>query len=201
MAESIVVIRLVRNLRYKLTYVKIFESYLETDPGPAVTSLLNSLIQAQQTAIAPLSSYLRRLDVNVQDIELDEKLMRHAFGRDNVKSRLRFIYEGLSRATAWYRMQLVDKQMTADPELRDLLLELGEIDAAKLWLTEATMAMLRISTKPKPKDYSNQRRPEPQKLEGWRPRLLEDVRRPSWSVERSPRWRQTPKPRSRRKEQ
>jgi len=148
---------------------------------------------------APLSSYLRRLDVNVQDMELDEKLMRHAFGRDDVKGRLRFIYEGLSRAVAWYRTQVVDKQMTADPELRDLLLELGEIDAAKLWLTEATMAMLRISTKPKPKDYSDQRRPEPQRLEGWQSRLLEDVGRPGWSVERPPRWRQPSRPR--RKEQ
>ena len=199
MSESIVAIRLVRNLRYKLTYIKIFESYLQTEPGPAVAALLSSLIQAQQAAIAPLSSYLRRLDVNVQDIELDEKLMRHAFGRDDVKGRLRFIYEGLSRAVAWYRTQVVDKQMTADPELRDLLLELGEIDAAKLWLTEATMAMLRISARPKPKDYSDQRRPEPQRLEGWQSRLLEDVGRPSWSVERPPRWRQPSRPR--RKEQ
>ena len=30
MTESIVVVRLTRNLRYKLTYVKIFESFLES---------------------------------------------------------------------------------------------------------------------------------------------------------------------------
>ena len=185
MIEPIVVVRLMRNLRYKLTYVKIFESYLEPNPGPVVVDLLNSLIQAQKTAVAPLSSYLRRQEANVQDMELDEKLMGHAAGRDSVKARLRFIYEGLSRAVAWYRMQLVDKQMTADPELRELLLDLGEIDAAKLWRTEATMAMLGISAKPKQKDYNDQRRPEPRGVEGWRPRLVEDV---TWDEQRPPRW-------------
>ena len=98
MAESIVVVRLVRNLRYKLTYIQIFESYMEPDPGRNIVGLLDSLIQAQQLAIAPLSSYLRRLDVNVQETELDDKLMAHASSRDNIRAQLRFIYEGLSRA-------------------------------------------------------------------------------------------------------
>ncbi len=192
MAESIVIVRLVRNLRYKLTYIKIFEDCTEPDPGRDVVELLNSLIRAQQSAIGPLSSYLRRLDVNVQETDLDQKLMDHAASRDNVKSRLRFIYEGLTRAVAWYKMQLVDRQMTADPELKQLLFELGEIDAAQLWRTEATMAMLGISTQAKERDYSDQRRIEPDGLEGWRPSLVEDMEYSSWEEPREPRWTSTP---------
>ena len=188
MAESIVVLRLVRNLRYKLTYIKIFEGYMEPDPGRNVVELLNSLIQAQQSAIAPLSSYLRRLDVNIQETELDEKLIAHASSRDNVKIRLRFIYEGLTRAVSWYKMQLVDRQMTADPDLKALLFELGEIDAAQLWRTEATMAMLGVSTKARERDYSDQRRIEPDGLEGWRPSLVESVDRTTWEAPREPNW-------------
>jgi hypothetical protein len=188
MSESIVELRLVRNLRYKLTYIKIFESYMEPDPGPSVVELLNSLTQAQQSAIAPLSSYLRRQGANIQDTELDEKLLDHAASRDNVRSRLRFIYDGLTRAVSWYKMQLVDRQMTADPELKALLFDLGESDAAQLWRTEATMAMLSISIKAKERDYADQRRIEPDRLDGWRPSLVEDVERTTWESPREPRW-------------
>ena len=118
MSESIVVIRLTRNLRYKLTYVKIFETYLESEPGPDVTELLRALIQAQQSAIVPLSRYLRHLGVNTHDLEMDQKLLGHALSRDHVKAQLRFIYDGLQRAVSWYKTQLTDRQMTADPELR-----------------------------------------------------------------------------------
>jgi hypothetical protein len=188
MADSIVVIRLTRNLRYKLTYIKIFETYLESDPGPEIAKLLRSLIQAQQSAIAPLSRYLRRLDVQTQDLELDQKLMSHAVSRDNVKSRLRFIYDGLNRAVSWYKTQLMDRQMTADAELRELLIELGEIDATMLWRIEAIMGMLRIPTTIKEKDWDNQERvPSQQDIE-WRSRLMEDVGRPSWQGTRSTRW-------------
>jgi hypothetical protein len=198
MTESIIVIRLTRNLRYKLTYIRIFETYLESAPGPEVTELLQVLIQAQQTATAPLSSYLRRLDVKTQDLELDEKLMKHALGRVDIKSRLRFIHDGMKRSASWYQMQLVDKQMTADPELRQLLFELGEIDAAKLWRTEAVMNMLRIPVTLKEKKWDEQPAPDPTKQERWRPRLVEDVGRPSWSGGWSSRWSQQPK--SRRKD-
>ncbi len=188
MTNSIVVIRLTRNLRYKLTYIKIFETYLESDPGPEIVKLLGSLIQAQQSAIAPLSRYLRRLDVQTQDLELDQKLMSHAFSRDSVNAQLRFICDGLNRAVSWYKTQLLDRQMTADPELRDLVIELGEIDATMLWRTEAIMGMLRIPTKVKEKDWSNQERiPSQQDIE-WRSRLMEDVGRPSWQSTRSTRW-------------
>lgn len=199
MSESIVVIRLTRNLRYKLTYVKIFETYLEADPSPDVTELLKALIQAQKSAIVPLSRYLRHLDVNMHDLELDEKLLGHALSRDNVRAQLRFIFDGLQRAVAWYRTQVTDRQMTAEPELRELLLELGEIDAAKLWHTEAVMSMLRISTKMKEKDWDDlPDRREPEYDKGWRPNLVEDVGRPAWG---GPEYGSYPRPsRSRRKD-
>lgn len=188
MSESIVAIRMNRNLRYKLTYIEIFKSYMEPDPGPQVVELLQSLIQAQQSAIAPLSSYLRRLGQSSPDLALNEKLMAHASSRQDVRSRLRFIYEGLSRAVSWYKMQLVDRQMTADPELRQLLFELGEIDSAQLWRTEAMMAILKIPVELKEKDWSDQPRPMPEEEEGWRSRLLDDVTRPSWAGRRTSHW-------------
>ena len=188
MTDSIVVVRLTRNLRYKLTYIKIFETYLESEPSPDIVELLKTLIQAQQSAIGPLSRYLRHLDVQIQDLELDEKLMSHALSREYVKSQMRFIYDGLRRAASWYKTQLMDKQMTADPELRELLFELGEIDAAKLWRVEAMMAMHRIPTKLKEKDWSNQQRVQPQTDAEWQPRLVEDVGRPSWQGGESGQW-------------
>jgi hypothetical protein len=193
MTQSIVVIRLIRNLRYKLTYIKIFESYMEPNPGPVVMELLKSLIQAQQMAIAPLSSYLRRLDVNTQELELDMKLLSHAASRDNVRSRLRFINDGLKRAVSWYKTQLMDKAMTADLELEELLFELGEIDAAKLWHTEVVMGRLKIPLKLREKEWDAQPRSVPDEREGWRPRLVEDVGRPAWGGSRSSRWQRPSK--------
>lgn len=188
MTESIAAVRMSRNLRYKLTYVEIFKSYMEPDPGSQVTELLQSLVQAQQSAIASLSSYLRRLDVSTQQLGLNEKLLAHAAGRQDVRSRLRFIYEGLSRAVSWYRMQLLDRQMTGDPELRQLLFELGEIDAAQLWRTEATMAMVKVPVKLREKDWDDQPSRGPEQEEEWQPRLVEDVTRPAWGGRRSEGW-------------
>jgi hypothetical protein len=189
MTESIVVVRLARNLRYKLTYIKIFETYLEQEPGVEVVELLKTLIQAQQSAIAPLSRYLRRMEINAQEIDLDQKLMGHALERDNVKAQLRFIYEGLKRAVSWYKTQLLDRQMTADPEIADLLLELGEIDSAKLWRTEAIMGMLRIPTDLKEKEWEDQpSQQQPDEEKGWRPHLVEDVGRPAWGGTQPSQW-------------
>lgn len=188
MADSIVEIRLTRNLRYKLSYIKIFETYLESRPGPEVAALLKSLIEAQQLAIPPVSRYLRQRDVTVQDLELDQRLLSHALDREDVRSQLRFICDGLKRAVAWYKTQLTDRQMTADPELRDLLVELGEIDAAKLWRTEAVMGMLRIPVNLKEKDWLDQERLKPEQDDDWRPRLVEDTSRPGWQGNYSPRW-------------
>jgi len=186
MPESIVVIRLSRNLRYKLTYIKIFETYLESERQTTVAELLRSLLQAYQIAIGPLASYLRRLDVATQELELDDKLLDHASSRGDTESQLRFIHDGLSRAASWYKTQLADRQMAADPELRQLLVELGEIDAAKLWRTEAVMASLKIPLTVKGPDFSEPAAPspEPTRTTEWRPRLVEDVRRPNWTGER-----------------
>lgn len=185
MPESIVVIRLARNLRYKLTYIKIFETYLESERQTVVTELLRSLLQAYQIAIAPLASYLRRMDVAAQELELDEKLLDHAFSRSDTESQLRFIHDGLSRAASWYKTQLADRQMAADLELRQLLIDLGEIDAAKLWRTEAIMAALKIPLTLKEPDYTEPVVPEPPKTTEWRPRLADDIRRPNWTGDRS----------------
>ncbi len=187
-SDSIVTKRLVRNLRYKLTYIKIFEGYIETNPGPEVVALLGSLIEAQQSAIASLSSYLRSLDVNTQDLDLNERLLDQASERENLQARLRFIHDGLTRAASWYKTQLMDKQMTADPELRELLLELGEIEAAKLWQTEAVMGGLRVALKPEEKDWEAAPQPDPKQDEAWRPNLVEDVGRPAWSGGQRKRW-------------
>lgn len=195
MTESIVVIRLTRNLRYKLTYIKIFETYLESITEPEIAELLKLLIQAQQLAVGPLSRYLRHLEVNVQELELDDKLMSHAMSRDDLKSRMRFIYDGLKRAVAWYKTQLLDKQMVADPELRSILLELGEIDAAKLWRTEAVMAMFKIPTEVKEKTWEEELvRVEPESEKGWRPRLTDELPRPSWTGTAFPKWSGTRRP-------
>jgi len=186
MPESIVVIRLSRNLRYKLTYIKILENYLESERQTMVTELLRSLLQAYQIAIGPLASYLRRMDVATQELELDEKLLDHAASRGDTESRLRFIHDGLTRAASWYKTQLADRQMIADPELRQLLIELGEIDAAKLWRTEAVMAALKIPLALKEPEYTEPAAPspEPTRMAEWRPRLVDDIRRPNWSGER-----------------
>jgi hypothetical protein len=185
---SIVGKRLVRNLRYKLTYIKIFESYIEAEPGSEVIALLESLIEAQQAAIASLSSYLRGADVNTQDLDLNERLMGQAAERDNVQAQLRFIHDGLTRAASWYKTQLMDRQMTADPELQELLLELGELEAAKLWRTEAVMGRLRVAVKLEERDWEAPSQPEPKQDETWRPRLVEDVSRPAWGGDQQKRW-------------
>jgi hypothetical protein len=188
MAESIVEIRLTRNLRYKLSYVKIFETYLESAADPDVADLLRALIEAQRTAIPPVSRYLRHRDVHVQDVGLDQRLLSHALDREDAPSQLRFIHDGLKRSASWYKTQLTDRQMTADPELRDLLLELGEIDSAKLWRIEAVMGALKIPVSAKRKDLTDQERVQPELDDDWQPRLVEDLGRPAWQGNYSPRW-------------
>ena len=188
MAESIVEVRLIRNLRYKLSYIKIFETYLESEKNPEVVTLLRSLIEAQQMAIPPVSRYLRHHDVQLQDLELDQRLLTHAFSRENATSQLRFICDGLKRSVGWYKTQLTDRQMTTDPELRALLVELGEIDAAKLWRTEAVMGLLKIPINVKEKEWIDQERLQPEQDDDWRPRLVEDVGRPAWQGSYAPKW-------------
>jgi hypothetical protein len=143
-AETIVAKRLVRNLRYRLTYNKVFESFLEPEPHPEVVTLLRALIDAQRTAVAALTGYLPNLGVAAQDLPLVQKLLDHAACRTDVRSRLRFACYGLTKAVSWYKEQLMDRKMMADPELRQTLLQLGELEAASLWRTRATMTMLGI---------------------------------------------------------
>lgn len=196
MAESIVAVRLTRNLRYKLTYVKLFETFLESASSPEVIELLHTLIQGQEAAIAALASYLRRLDISIQDLELNDKLLAQASGRTDLKGQMRFVYDGLQRAAEWYLVQLADKQMTQDPELRRLLVELGEMEASKLWRTEAVMGMLRIPTKTKERETEAEPVPDSAEQESWKPRLVDDFGRPSWTAgDRPSRWGTSGKPR------
>jgi hypothetical protein len=200
MTESIAALRLTRNLRYKLTYVKLFETYLESAQAPELIELLHSLIQGQQAAVSALATYLRRLGLPTQDLELNDKLLDQASGRTDMKAQLRFVYDGLQRAAEWYLTQLADKQMTQDPELRRLLVELGEMEAAKLWRTEAIMAILRIPAKTvKEKEPEAEVIPEPTDLDSWRPRLVDDYARPSWTGAEKPQ-RRAPYVKPRRKE-
>ena len=143
-ADAIVAKRLLRNLRYRLTYTKVFESFLESEPHPEVVKLLQALIDAQRSAITALSGYLPNLGVAAQDLPLVKKLLDHAASRADMQSRLRFTRYGLAKAVSWYKEQLMDRKMTADPELRQILLQLGELEAASLWRIRATMTMLGI---------------------------------------------------------
>jgi len=79
------------------------------------------------------------------------------------------------------------------------LIELGEMEAAKLWRTEAVMSILRIPVKLREKDYEAQQPPEPERQEGWRPRLMDDIGRPSWTGDQPSRWTGPPKPRRKEK--
>jgi hypothetical protein len=180
MTDSIVVKRLVRNLRYRQTYVRVFEGFLEPDLHPVVLGLLTSLIESQQTEIASLSSYLERLGVDTREKGSYRKLMHQAAQRHGLGSRLRFIRYGLRKAVSWYTMQLTDKQMTADPKLHEILYEAGEIEAAKLWSVETVMAMLRIPPKPEPGDQREPRRLKPQVPQDRHPRQEENSGRPAW---------------------
>lgn len=180
MTDSLVAKRLRRNLRYKKTYVQVYQAYLEPEPIPRLASLLRALMEAQEAAIVPLERYL----VDVGDGSLAEKpyekLLADAAKRRDLKSRLRFLHTGLTRSVSWYRMQLTDQQMTSDPRLTDLLFELGEIEATQLWRTEAAMRLLRISLGAvEPEEDAVPRQP-PESEEGWQSRLAEEKGRPEW---------------------
>ena len=150
MADTIVVKRLMRSLRYRQTYVRAFESFLEPEPHHEVARLLTVLIGAQESAAVLLAGYLRSLGAGVPDPRPVKKLLDHASSRKDVRSRLCFVHYGLNRAASWYRQQLVDRQMTADPELKRLLFELGEREASGLWRTEMVMGQLGIRHEPAP---------------------------------------------------
>jgi hypothetical protein len=85
--------------------------------------------------------------------------------------------------------------MTADPKLQALLFELGELEAAKLWQTEVVMGMLRVSTQQDAQEYDDTPQYQEEEEPTWRPRLAEDVGRPSWSGYQSPDRRRPRSPR------
>ena len=60
MTDSIVVLRLTRNLRYKITYIRIFETFLEDEPGPEAAGLFRALIKAQSPFHHPIEVQTRR---------------------------------------------------------------------------------------------------------------------------------------------
>ena len=197
MSDSVPISRLTRNLSYKLTYVDIFETYLEDRPGPEMTELLQVLTHAQQSTVAHLSAFLRGHNVSSQEIGLNEKLLDRAALQKDPPSRLRFIHEHLGRSVSWYRMQLGDRQMTSDPEMRDLLIDAGELDATRLWRTEVVMAQLRIPLKPKEKALQPRDRPRPDPLQGWKPSLLDDFEQTTKRSRRGSAWSPTESSRDR----
>ena len=148
LSDTIVVKRLMRNLRYRQTYVKAFGSFLQPEPHHEVARLLNVLISAQESAAVLLDGYLRSLGAGVPDLRPVKKLLDHASSRKDMRSRLCFVHYGLNRAASWYKQQLLDRQMTADPDLKRLLFELGEREASSLWRTEMVMGRLGIRHEP-----------------------------------------------------
>ena len=184
MPDSIVVKRLVRNLQYRQTYIRAFGLFLEPEPHPEVVRLLHVLIGAQESAVVQLSRHLQDMGVEAESLPLVQKLLDHASSRKDVRSRMRFIHYGLTKAVSWYKQQLVDREMTADPDLKQLLFELGEKEAAGLWRTQMTMDRLGIRDKPAKKAPSGVSRTEPVHREHWRSSQMDHTRRPARSGER-----------------
>jgi hypothetical protein len=185
MAESSVVKRLIRSIRYRRTYIVVFETFLSPDPHPVVVRLLNALIETQHTAAVTLSNYLGGLGIDAHDLSPYRRLMDQAAQHQGLSSRLRFVHHGLRRGASWYKMQLTDKRMTADPELEQILLDLGQSQAAKLWRVEAIMAMLRIPLRPESEVQREHGHFKPQRAADWRSHRMENVQRPSWKGRQS----------------
>jgi len=148
MADPLLIKRLVRNLRYRLTYIKVYETFLQQESHPEALRLLRELIDTQQSALASLTGYLQGLRATTQGLPLNQKLLDHAASRTDGQSRMRFVQYGLEKAVSWYKEQLMDKKMTADPALRQLLLQLGEREAASLWRAKVVMGTLGMRREP-----------------------------------------------------
>jgi hypothetical protein len=191
---SIVIKRLWRNLQYRLTYSSVFETFTDPDPGPEVVTLLESLVETQQAAARLVSGYLDSLDVDMQGLGPKHRLFEQAAGHNKLRPRLEFIHSGLSRSASWYKVQLKDQQMTADPELRQLLLALGEMEARSLWRTEALMAIRGMLPDAEPEERPEPKSPGRDRRPGWRSRLAADVPRPSQEARRSEKRRRSSRP-------
>lgn len=194
MTDSIVVKRLLRNLQYRQTYTRVFETFLEQRPGPFLfVELLKSLVTAQQSAILSLTSYLEGLGAGANGLWLKQRLLEQASDRRSFKSRLRFVHYGLERSVSWYKIQLTDTQMTSDPALEDLLFEIGEREGALLWRTEATMAILGVPLAVDQKDSEDQVQPSQKTPRGRRPSWDDKAQRAAWARQGSRRWPKGPR--------
>lgn len=183
MSEPLIIKRFRRNLRYRRTYIQIYEEYLHEEPNAQVQDLLRGLIESQRDACAELEQCLRRLDGSSDGLMPYGQLMADAAKRSDVRSRLLFIQTGLKRAVDWYTTQLLDQRVSSDPENRRLLVNLGESESAQLWRTEAVMHMLRVPVATDEGQDDDVSPFEPQRDQDWRWDLPEDVRRPVWGGE------------------
>jgi hypothetical protein len=180
MADPLLLKRLVRNLRYRLTYIKVYETFLQQESHPEALRLLRELIATQQSALAPLSGYLQVLGATTQGLPMNQKLLDHAASQTDRQSRMCFVHYGLEKAVSWYKEQLMDKKMTADPALRQLLFELGEREAASLWRTEVTMVALGMRREPISNEPAESARAHSVRDRQWRSRKVMTTRRATW---------------------
>ncbi len=141
---STVTARLARNLEYKLTYLEIYQGYLAQGGESEALEFIRALIDTQQDSIAGLSSRLRQLDYPVRQLAALEKLKAQAFTRRDTAGKLQFVQTGLERSAAWYAEQLLDPEIRADADTRQLLIELGQADAAALWRVNALLGEMAI---------------------------------------------------------
>jgi hypothetical protein len=142
---STVVSHLARNLDYKLTYLEIYQEYLEQVGEKEVIEFIQALMDAEQESIARLSSRLRQLGHPVRQQASLEKLKAQAFTRRDTPGKLQFVQTGLERSAAWYAEQLLHPEMVADSDTRQLLIGLGRTEAAYLWHANALLAEMAIA--------------------------------------------------------
>jgi hypothetical protein len=142
---STVVAYLARNLDYKLTYLEIYQEYLEQVGEKEVIEFIQALMDAEQESIARLSSRLRQLGHPVRQQASLEKLKAQAFTRRDTPGKLQFVQAGLERSAAWYAEQLLNREMVADWDTRQLLIELGRTEAAYLWHANALLAEMAVA--------------------------------------------------------
>lgn len=183
MSESLIVKRLRRNLRYRRTYVQVYEEYLQSERNTRLQELLRGLVESQQAACAELEQNLRRLNGSSNGLAPYNQLLADAAKRTDARSRLLFIQSGLKRSVNWYLTQLMDKRVSSEPDVRQLLIDLGENESAQLWRTEALLHLLRVPVDVEVSQDAESSRFESQQDEDWRSALAEDVRRPSWGGE------------------
>jgi hypothetical protein len=143
--SSTIIARLARNLEYKLTYLEIYRAYLAQGGEPEAIAFIQALIDRQKDSIASLSSRLRQLDYPVRQLAPLEKLKAQAFARRDTAGKLQFVQAGLERSAAWYGEQLLDPEMRADAATRQLLIDLGQVDAAALWYANALLRELAVA--------------------------------------------------------